>query len=122
MRSNRSIYSNMIFSTSPKAFTYNYRNLLLLSTRYVQQGGAGGGAANGRQAGEDDNRPVVGEVAEKSWLARLWSGFDDKYLKPLLTHSNPTLMETLPGCCLPVARFFTSAEQLSKHPAMQGWD
>ena len=45
-----------------------------------------------------------------------------QYLKPLLTHSNPTLMETLPGCCLPVARFFTSAEQLSKHPAMQERD
>ena len=39
-------------------------------------------------------------------------------MKPLLTHSNPTLMETMPGCCLPLARFLTSTEQLSKHPAM----
>jgi hypothetical protein len=52
-------------------------------------------------------------------MARMWSGFDIKYMKPLLTHSNPTLMETLPGCCLPLARILTSSEQLAKHPAMQ---
>ena len=30
-------------------------------------------------------------MAGKSWLARLWSGFDDKYLKPLLTHRDEEL-------------------------------
>ncbi len=60
----------------------------------------------------------TGTVPGKSWLARIWSGFDTKYMKPLLTHSNPTLMETLPECCLPLARVFTSSEQLAKHPAM----
>lgn len=56
--------------------------------------------------------------AGKSWAAKLWSGFDSNYMKPLLTHSNPTLMETAPACCLPAARFLTSTEQLSRHPAM----
>ena len=55
----------------------------------------------------------------KSALAKVWSGFDVNFMKPLLTHSNPTLMETMPGCCLPLARLLTSAEQLSRHPAMQ---
>ena len=41
-------------------------------------------------------------------------------MKPLLTHSNPTLMETMPSCCLGLSRILTSAEQLSRHPAMMG--
>ena len=57
-------------------------------------------------------------AGEKSALAKVWSGFDTKYMKPFLTHSNPTLMETLPECCLPLARILTSSEQLLKHPAM----
>jgi len=56
---------------------------------------------------------------EKSWLARQWAGVDSKFFKPLLTHTNPTLMETLPNRCLPVGRLFTSREQLAKHPMMQ---
>ena len=59
-----------------------------------------------------------GGAPGKSALARLWSSVDDNLMKPLLTHSNPTLMETMPGCCLPLARLLTSTEQLSKHPAM----
>ena len=55
----------------------------------------------------------------KSWMAKVWSKFDSRYMKPLLTHSNPTLMETLPSCCLPFARWLTSPEQLAKHPAMR---
>ena len=47
---------------------------------------------------------------------------DDSFMKPLLTHSNPTLMETMPGCCLPLARLLTSNEQLAKHPAMMSQD
>ena len=41
-----------------------------------------------------------------------------RYLKPLLTHSNPTLMETMPGGCLSLARLLTSSEQLARHPMM----
>ncbi len=55
----------------------------------------------------------------KSWLAKVWSSFDNHYMKPFLTHSNPTLMETLPQCCLPLARMLTSQDQLARHPALQ---
>ena len=61
-----------------------------------------------------------GATPGKSWLARLWSGMDNNLMKPLLTHSNPTLMETMPSCCLGLSRILTSAEQLSRHPAMMG--
>jgi len=56
---------------------------------------------------------------EKSWLARQWAGVDASLFKPLLTHSSPTLMETLPSRCNPLARMFTSKEQLANHPLMQ---
>lgn len=36
------------------------------------------------------------------------------YMKPLLTHSRPTLLETLPVCCNPVARLLTTTEQLTQ--------
>lgn len=57
-------------------------------------------------------------AGEKSLLAKYWSGFDHRFMKPFLTHSNPTLMETLPSCCLPISRLLTSTEQLMKHPSM----
>ena len=44
----------------------------------------------------------------KSWLARIWSDFDNRYMKPFLTHSSPCLMETMPECCLPITRLLTS--------------
>lgn len=66
----------------------------------------------------NDNNLGPGERPSKSWLAKLWSGFDSKYMKPFLTHSNPTLMETLPNCCMPIGRWLTSSEQLARHPAM----
>lgn len=68
---------------------------------------------------DNPNRsPLAGEKPGKSWMAKLWSGFDTRYMKPFLTHSNPTLMETLPSCCLPLGRWLTSDEQLARHPAM----
>ena len=55
----------------------------------------------------------------KSWLARRWAGVDKGFFKPLLTHSYPTLMDTMPNRCLSLARVFTSREQILKHPMMR---
>lgn len=35
-------------------------------------------------------------------------------MKPLLTHSRPTLLETLPVWCNPMARVLTTTEQLTQ--------
>ena len=73
---------------------------------------------------------------EKSWLAKQWAGVDNRsvcsllnlltayfticilltlcrYFKPLLTHSYPTLMDTLPNRCLSLGRVFTSRSVLN---------
>ena len=59
---------------------------------------------------------------DKSWVAKKWGGFDTKYLKPLLTHSSPTLMDTLPNRFLSLARIFTSREQIMRHPMMRSFE
>ncbi|XP_053697058.1 sodium/hydrogen exchanger 7 isoform X5 [Sabethes cyaneus] len=51
---------------------------------------------------------------EKAVLARVWGNFDTRYMKPLLTHSRPTLLETLPVCMSPIARLLTTTEQLTQ--------
>lgn len=51
---------------------------------------------------------------EKARLVRLWSNFDTAFMKPLLTNARPTLLETLPMCCHPVARLLTSTQQLTQ--------
>ncbi|XP_078613184.1 sodium/hydrogen exchanger 6-like isoform X1 [Branchiostoma floridae x Branchiostoma japonicum] len=47
---------------------------------------------------------------ESAWLFRVWYNFDHNYLKPTLTHAGPPLTETLPACCLPLARCLTSTQ------------
>lgn len=37
-----------------------------------------------------------------------------RYMKPLLTNSRPTLFETLPAFCTPIARILTTTEQLTQ--------
>lgn len=32
-------------------------------------------------------------------------------MKPFFTHARPTLIETVPKCCLPLARLLTTREQ-----------
>ncbi|XP_020710016.1 sodium/hydrogen exchanger 6 isoform X3 [Athalia rosae] len=51
---------------------------------------------------------------EKALLARIWGNFDTRYMKPLLTHSRPTLLETLPVCCGPLARILTTTQQMTQ--------
>ncbi|OQV21402.1 Sodium/hydrogen exchanger 9 [Hypsibius exemplaris] len=53
-------------------------------------------------------------TTDRTWAAKLWRSFDVSYMKPLLTHSRPTLMDTLPDCCSPVARFLTSSRQFGQ--------
>ncbi|XP_054712479.1 sodium/hydrogen exchanger 6-like [Uloborus diversus] len=59
---------------------------------------------------------------EKAWLVKKWYNFDLRYMKPLLTHSRPTLMETLPSFCHSLARILTSTQQLSSDDAAKGDD
>lgn len=55
-----------------------------------------------------------GKDGGKALLARWWAGLDTKYMKPFLTHARPTLLETLPVCCNPLARLLTTTEQLTQ--------
>merc|ERR1719378_1956796 len=49
----------------------------------------------------------------KSWFHKRFGNFDVRFLKPLLTHSKPSLEETccVGGCCAPLARCLTSDQQ-----------
>lgn len=49
----------------------------------------------------------------RSFLARVWKNLDCTIMKPLLTHYRPSLMETCPNFCLPLAKIFTSSIQMS---------
>lgn len=57
---------------------------------------------------------IGGKPNEKALLARIWGNFDTRYMKPLLTHSRPTLLETLPVCCTPIARLLTTTQQMTQ--------
>ncbi|XP_076661665.1 na[+]/H[+] hydrogen exchanger 3 isoform X7 [Halictus rubicundus] len=59
---------------------------------------------------------------EKALLARIWGDFDTRYMKPLLTHSRPTLLETLPVCCGPLARILTTTQQMTEDDAIRKID
>ncbi|OWF52324.1 Sodium/hydrogen exchanger 7 [Mizuhopecten yessoensis] len=48
----------------------------------------------------------------KAWLVAQWHSFDVRFMKPFLTHCRPTLMDTSPACCMPLARILTTVEQL----------
>lgn len=72
-------------------------------------GSGGGGGSGGGVGGGGGTKPN-----EKALLARIWGDFDTKYMKPLLTHSRPTLLETLPVCCSPLARILTTTQQMTQ--------
>ncbi|XP_063700085.1 sodium/hydrogen exchanger 7 isoform X3 [Culicoides brevitarsis] len=56
---------------------------------------------------------------EKAVLARVWGSFDSKYMKPFLTHSRPTLLDTLPVFLTPIGRLLTTTEQLNQDPSVR---
>lgn len=66
-------------------------------------------SADSQSAGPTSRRPF-----ERSGLLRWWQHFDVNFMKPLLTNTRPTLIDTLPECCLPVARILTTNEQLNE--------
>ncbi|XP_017852708.1 sodium/hydrogen exchanger 6 isoform X4 [Drosophila busckii] len=88
----------------------------------VEGGGSGGRGKLRINSGGETNldTPIDGPSGrrrnshEKAILARIWGNFDTKYMKPLLTHSRPTLLETLPVCCNPIARLLTTTQQLTQ--------
>lgn len=85
--------------------------LVLLSAQQydsMQEGGAD--SSSGRKTAN-----------EKALLARIWGNFDSRYMKPLLTHSRPTLLETLPVCCTPIARLLTTTQQMTQ-VRLWGWE
>lgn len=53
---------------------------------------------------------------ENANIVKIWRHLDNNYIKPLLTNSHPSLMETLPTPLKGIARFFTSDEQLVRRP------
>ncbi|XP_042889455.1 sodium/hydrogen exchanger 7-like isoform X6 [Penaeus japonicus] len=76
----------------------------------------------GRGPGAEDGGegPVEGVSSssskyEKAWLFRIWSQFDVRFMKPFLTNSRPTLLDTTPLCCAPLARILTTTEQLTQN-------
>lgn len=56
-----------------------------------------------------DERPY-----ENASLVRRWRNLDNNFIKPLLTNSQPTLVETMPPVVRSLARIFTSDEQLMR--------
>uniref|UniRef100_A0A674E359 Solute carrier family 9 member 7 n=1 Tax=Salmo trutta TaxID=8032 RepID=A0A674E359_SALTR len=71
----------------------------------------------------DGTMPEVSKTKQESaWLFRLWYTFDHNYLKPMLTHSGPPLTTTLPSCCGPLARCFTSPQAYENHEQLRDDD
>ncbi|KAI0230723.1 Sodium/hydrogen exchanger 7 [Lamellibrachia satsuma] len=58
--------------------------------------------------------PTPGRLAGKAKLVKIWYNIDSRYVKPLLTNAWPPLTETLPSCCLPIAKMLTTQEQLQQ--------
>ncbi|CAH1965055.1 unnamed protein product [Acanthoscelides obtectus] len=91
---------------------------------YNSMENAFGGGSTPRGGGGGDWSEINGSSEfpkshqnEKAFLARIWGSFDTHYMKPLLTHSRPTLLDTLPVCCNPLARLLTTTEQMTQEGA-----
>lgn len=72
------------------------------------------GNSTPRSDWNETSEPDLSRQNEKAFLARIWGSFDTRYMKPFLTHSRPTLLETLPVCCNPIARLLTTTEQMTQ--------
>ncbi|XP_065323358.1 sodium/hydrogen exchanger 9-like [Gordionus sp. m RMFG-2023] len=61
------------------------------------------------------NTNVTPDSYSHNFLVRTWGYLDYKLLKPLLTQTQPSLMITLPKFWYPIARIFTTTEQMRRH-------
>nr|AKN21461.1 slc9a-2 [Schmidtea mediterranea] len=52
---------------------------------------------------------------KKAFLIRMFAKLDCQFIKPLLTHSPPLLIDTCPLCCFTFAKFLTTSEQISRN-------
>ncbi|XP_068248504.1 sodium/hydrogen exchanger 7 isoform X2 [Palaemon carinicauda] len=64
--------------------------------------------------GDSDSCNLTSSKFEKAKLFRIWEQFDVRFMKPFLTNSRPTLLDTLPICCAPLARLLTTTDQLTQ--------
>lgn len=67
---------------------------------------------HGRRVDVDQRQQIEISPYENASLVRRWRNVDNNFIKPLLTNSQPSLMETLPESLRALARLFTSDEQL----------
>uniref|UniRef100_A0A915AKI2 Sodium/hydrogen exchanger n=1 Tax=Parascaris univalens TaxID=6257 RepID=A0A915AKI2_PARUN len=72
-----------------------------------------GQSLEGNGGAETPSRVSGQNPWDKAFLPRKWYNFDASFMKPLLTHANPTLMETLPTFCMPFAKLFTTRRQMN---------
>uniref|UniRef100_A0AC34QN89 Sodium/hydrogen exchanger n=1 Tax=Panagrolaimus sp. JU765 TaxID=591449 RepID=A0AC34QN89_9BILA len=52
---------------------------------------------------------------DKAFLPRKWYNFDATFMKPLLTNAQPTLMQTMPSLCRPLARMLTTRREMENY-------
>jgi len=75
---------------------------------------------DGYEEPESESQRTPTQV-RRSVLARSWKSVDSAVLKPLLTHSRPTLMDTMQWMG-PVARWLTTEEQLTGESSLREYE
>lgn len=71
-------------------------------------------SSNGERAAAKRQEETAIHPYENANLVRRWRAIDNNFIKPLLTNSQPTLIDTMPAALRSLARLFTSDEQLMR--------